>query len=101
MGLSGVQVKFQLRHARQRQSIVKMEGINSIRLSTHDEWVCSVPLSSILPILGSTYLIRMPFGFTHKPLVALANSAITSFFREIEVIGSENVPKEGPVILYV
>ncbi|WVQ84664.1 hypothetical protein IAT38_006819 [Cryptococcus sp. DSM 104549] len=40
----------------------------------------------------------MPFGFTHKPLVALANSAICSFFREIEVHGAENVPAEGPII---
>jgi 1-acyl-sn-glycerol-3-phosphate acyltransferase len=41
----------------------------------------------------------MPFGFTHKPLVALAGSAITSFYRKIEVYGSENVPEEGPIIL--
>jgi 1-acyl-sn-glycerol-3-phosphate acyltransferase len=54
-----------------------------------------------LQYLAVDIYTRMPFGFTHKPLVALANSAITSFFREIEVIGSENVPKEGPVILYV
>ncbi|ODN73335.1 hypothetical protein L202_07874 [Cryptococcus amylolentus CBS 6039] len=40
----------------------------------------------------------MPFGFTHKPLVALADSAICSFFREIEVYGAENVPTEGPII---
>lgn len=41
----------------------------------------------------------MPFGFTHSPLVALANSAICSFFRQIEVYGAENVPTEGPIIL--
>ncbi|ORY33433.1 hypothetical protein BCR39DRAFT_520025 [Naematelia encephala] len=40
----------------------------------------------------------MPFGVSHKPLVALANSAICSFFRSIEVHGSENVPEEGPII---
>ncbi|KAK8853284.1 hypothetical protein IAR55_003988 [Kwoniella newhampshirensis] len=40
----------------------------------------------------------MPFGFTHAPLVALANSAICSFFREIEVHGVDNVPTEGPII---
>ncbi|OWZ76660.1 hypothetical protein C365_04813 [Cryptococcus neoformans Bt85] len=40
----------------------------------------------------------MPFGFTHSPLVALANSAICSFFRQIEVYGAENVPTEGPII---
>lgn len=43
----------------------------------------------------------MPFGFTHNPLVALANSAICSFFRQIEVYGAENVPTEGPIILWV
>ncbi|KAK4688147.1 hypothetical protein P7C73_g1970, partial [Tremellales sp. Uapishka_1] len=40
----------------------------------------------------------MPFGFTHKPLVGLASSAISSFFRKIEVFGEENVPTEGPII---
>ncbi|ORX40536.1 hypothetical protein BD324DRAFT_6506 [Kockovaella imperatae] len=40
----------------------------------------------------------MPFGVTHKPLVALANSAICSFFRSIEVFGAENVPEQGPII---
>ncbi|GFZ48760.1 hypothetical protein JCM24511_06509 [Saitozyma sp. JCM 24511] len=40
----------------------------------------------------------MPFGASHKPLVLLAHSAITSFFRSIEVFGSENVPTEGPII---
>ncbi|BEI82729.1 hypothetical protein CcaverHIS002_0305970 [Cutaneotrichosporon cavernicola] len=40
----------------------------------------------------------MTFGFTHEPLVHLAGSAITSFFRKIEVYGSENVPVEGPII---
>ncbi|WVN90869.1 uncharacterized protein L203_106112 [Cryptococcus depauperatus CBS 7841] len=40
----------------------------------------------------------MPFGFSHVPLVAIANSAICSFFRQIEVYGIENVPTEGPII---
>ena len=43
----------------------------------------------------------MPFGFTHPTLVILSKSAITSFFRRIEVYGTENVPDEGPIILYV
>ena len=43
----------------------------------------------------------MPFGFTHKPLVALSKSAICSFFSEIEVLGAENVPQNGPIILSV
>ncbi|EIW71954.1 hypothetical protein TREMEDRAFT_36357 [Tremella mesenterica DSM 1558] len=40
----------------------------------------------------------MPFGASHKPLVFLAHSAIASFFRRIEVYGSDNVPQEGPII---
>ncbi|WOO82322.1 Glycerol-3-phosphate O-acyltransferase 2 [Vanrija pseudolonga] len=40
----------------------------------------------------------MTFGFSHKPLVQLAGSAITSFYRKIEVYGAENVPDEGPII---
>ncbi|WWC91816.1 uncharacterized protein L201_006763 [Kwoniella dendrophila CBS 6074] len=40
----------------------------------------------------------MPFGFSHGPLCALANSAICSFFRQIEVHGGENVPDQGPII---
>lgn len=52
----------------------------------------------------STYLVKqatMPFGASHGPLVQLAGSAITSFFRKIEVYGTENVPEEGPIILWV
>ena len=51
------------------------------------------------PTAVELLISAMPFGVTHRPLVQLANSAITSFFREIEVIGSENVPVEGPIIL--
>ncbi|WVF72917.1 hypothetical protein IAT40_007735 [Kwoniella sp. CBS 6097] len=40
----------------------------------------------------------MPFGFSHYPLRQLANSAICSFYRQIEVHGAENVPDEGPII---
>jgi 1-acyl-sn-glycerol-3-phosphate acyltransferase len=41
----------------------------------------------------------MPFGFTHPICVWISGSAITSFYRKIEVYGSENVPSEGPIIL--
>jgi glycerol-3-phosphate O-acyltransferase/dihydroxyacetone phosphate acyltransferase len=41
----------------------------------------------------------MPFGFTHEPIRLLARSAITTFFKGIEVFGEENVPDEGPIIL--
>lgn len=43
----------------------------------------------------------MPFGTSHSVLVILAKSAITTFFRRIEVYGTENVPDEGPIILCV
>jgi 1-acyl-sn-glycerol-3-phosphate acyltransferase len=41
----------------------------------------------------------MTFGFSHEPLVKLAKSGISFFYRKIEVYGSENVPEEGPIIL--
>lgn len=41
----------------------------------------------------------MPFGPPHAPLVGLARLALTSFFKEIVVIGSENVPDEGPLLV--
>jgi 1-acyl-sn-glycerol-3-phosphate acyltransferase len=43
----------------------------------------------------------MPFGASHTALVVVAKSAITTFFRRIEVYGTDNVPDEGPIILYV
>jgi glycerol-3-phosphate O-acyltransferase/dihydroxyacetone phosphate acyltransferase len=41
----------------------------------------------------------MPFGFTHEPIRVITTSAITSFFKDIEVYGAENVPEDGPIIL--
>ncbi|KAJ9115588.1 hypothetical protein QFC20_000913 [Naganishia adeliensis] len=41
----------------------------------------------------------MPFGQTHFPIRSLANTALSSFFKEIVVLGSENVPEEGPLIV--
>lgn len=43
--------------------------------------------------------INMPFGQTHFPIRSLANTALSSFFKEIVVLGSENVPEEGPLIV--
>lgn len=40
----------------------------------------------------------MPFGFTHPVLVRLAGTAVTTFFRRVEVYGEEGVPDEGPII---
>ena len=41
------------------------------------------------------------FGVSHTILVAIANFAIESFFKEIKIVGEENVPLEGGVILCV
>jgi 1-acyl-sn-glycerol-3-phosphate acyltransferase len=41
----------------------------------------------------------MPFGQTHFPIRSIANTALSSFFKEIVVLGSENVPEEGPLIV--
>lgn len=42
----------------------------------------------------------MTFGFTHAPLVGLSRYSLTSFFREIDVIGTENVPQDhGPMLV--
>jgi hypothetical protein len=49
--------------------------------------------------LGHPLSYKMPFGASHAPLAWLANSAICSFFRSIEVYGIENVPEDEPVIL--
>lgn len=37
----------------------------------------------------------------HRVIRKLANWAVLSFFTEMHVIGSENVPMDGPVIMYV
>ena len=39
------------------------------------------------------------FGVSHAILVQVAIFAIESFFREIKIVGSENVPVDGGVIL--
>ena len=41
----------------------------------------------------------MPFGATHFPVRSLAETALSSFFKEIIVLGSENVPEEGPLLV--
>lgn len=43
--------------------------------------------------------LTMPFGISHPPIRQLAHSAITTFFREIEVVDADNIPDDGPVIL--
>jgi hypothetical protein len=41
----------------------------------------------------------MSFGYTHYTIRSLANNCLSSFFKEITVLGSENVPAEGPLIM--
>ncbi|CAJ0840054.1 12097_t:CDS:10 [Entrophospora sp. SA101] len=41
----------------------------------------------------------MPFGLYYDVVVTLARWSIYGFYREIRVIGEENVPKEGPLIV--
>jgi hypothetical protein len=42
----------------------------------------------------------MPVGYLHLFIRKIADAGIASFFREIRVIGEENVPLDGPVVLY-
>ncbi|QRV79144.1 acyltransferase [Ceratobasidium sp. AG-Ba] len=41
----------------------------------------------------------MPFGQTHEIILGVASKALWAFFSDVRVIGSENVPETGPVIL--
>lgn len=43
----------------------------------------------------------MPFGVAHTIILRVAKWAVGSFFDTVEVIHGENVPKTGPVIMYV
>lgn len=49
--------------------------------------------------MSSTASTSSGFGYTHYTIRSLAKNCLTSFFREITVLGSENVPKDGPIIL--
>ena len=42
----------------------------------------------------------MPVGYMHFLIRELASAGLASFFREIRVVGEDNVPLDGPVILY-
>lgn len=37
----------------------------------------------------------------HRILRRIARLSVESFFTELRVIGGENVPKDGPIIVYV
>lgn len=42
----------------------------------------------------------MPVGYTHSFIRKLGSAGLASFFRETHVIGEENMPVDGPVVLY-
>jgi glycerol-3-phosphate O-acyltransferase/dihydroxyacetone phosphate acyltransferase len=39
------------------------------------------------------------FGIAHSILIRIASFAVDSFFHEIKIVGGENVPTEGGVVL--
>ncbi|CAG8690039.1 19704_t:CDS:2 [Cetraspora pellucida] len=41
----------------------------------------------------------MPFGISYDVVTTLSRWSIHSFYREIKVVGRENVPREGPLIV--
>ena len=41
----------------------------------------------------------MPFGYSHQIILGIARGTLKSFFRDIEVLNAENVPKDGPIIV--
>ncbi|CCA73592.1 related to glycerol-3-phosphate-acyltransferase-Laccaria bicolor [Serendipita indica DSM 11827] len=41
----------------------------------------------------------MPVGFLHAAIRKVASTALAGFFREVHVIGEENVPRDGPLIV--
>ncbi|KAF8756979.1 Phosphate acyltransferase [Rhizoctonia solani] len=41
----------------------------------------------------------MPFGKSHEIILGIASRGVWAYFSEAKIIGSENVPETGPVIL--
>ncbi|KAG8743994.1 hypothetical protein FRC12_014918, partial [Ceratobasidium sp. 428] len=41
----------------------------------------------------------MPFGQTHEVVLNIAGKALWAFFSDVRVLGSENIPETGPIIL--
>lgn len=37
----------------------------------------------------------------HRLIRSISSLAVDTFFHEVRVIGGENVPKDGPIIVYV
>jgi 1-acyl-sn-glycerol-3-phosphate acyltransferase len=52
------------------------------------------------PRPGSFVYSAMPDAYIlHRVVRSLAGWAVWSFFTEVHVIGGENVPKDGPIIV--
>lgn len=41
----------------------------------------------------------MPFGYSHSIIKAIARAAVSSFFSDVAIVGEENVPTEGPMLV--
>lgn len=70
---------------------------------------CLIDVLAVLPlervhidIEGAVSLLAMDTDYIlHRFLVRIASWAVHSFFTEVRVIGGENVPANGPIIVYV
>lgn len=57
----------------------------------------------VVVVSSSDYWLQqfdMSVGYSHFLIRKVASAGLASFFREIHVIGEENVPLDGPVVLY-
>ncbi|KZT63684.1 hypothetical protein DAEQUDRAFT_815496 [Daedalea quercina L-15889] len=58
------------------------------------------PSLSLCLLRTTTSLLAMPDAYIlHRVLRRVATWAVVAFFTEIHIIGSENVPKDGPIIV--
>ena len=55
--------------------------------------------SSPLSALVSSFLAMSDAYIAHRIIRRIAGWAVVSFFTEIHVVGGENVPKDGPIIV--
>ena len=82
--------------------IRSFRGSNSNRHSHIPVHFCI--LAGLSPLSVSfhhlTSELAMPFGAAHTIILRIAKWAVGSFFDTIEVINGENVPTNGPVIMY-
>jgi len=64
---------------------------------------CSIDVLAVSTTFeGAVSLLAMDTDYLlHRFLVRIASWAVHSFFTEVRVIGGENVPANGPIIVYV